>query len=214
MGLVVKHRKKFVSHKKRWDKKTITDEVTLVTDYALKNKKEIRKIEHRIAKYKKIAKELNASDETKNSDLAKHFIEKLQHKGFLREDQTTLDDVLDLKVRDVLERRLSNLVYKNQLARTPKQARQFVVHGHVRVGGKLVTSPSALISLSEEAELSFNENSELANPEHPERNLEAQQGLKDAMKEMEETPVVENNGPDFEEKEAILEDEETPEDKD
>ncbi len=43
MGLVVKHRKKYISKKKRWDKKTITDEKVIVRDYAIGNKKELRR---------------------------------------------------------------------------------------------------------------------------------------------------------------------------
>lgn len=211
MGLIVKHRKKYVSHKKRWDKETIVDEVALVQDYALKNKKEIRKVEFMISKYKKIAKELNQTEETKNSEAATKFLAKLHSKGFLSDDANTLDDVLDIKVRNVLERRLSNLVYKRQLSRTPSQARQFVVHRHVLIGGKLIDSPSYLVSVEEEAQISFRGKSSLADENHPERNLEVQQGLKDELKKMEETPVVENNGPNADEAEAKMDDEEQDE---
>ena len=70
MGLPKKHRKKFSSHKKRWDKNTIVEEEVLVKDYCLKNKKEIRKIEFKLSKYKKVAKSLNMTIQTKESEQA------------------------------------------------------------------------------------------------------------------------------------------------
>ena len=42
----------------------------------------------------------------------------------------------------ILESRLDNVVYRAGLARTRRQARQFVVHGHFLVNGKKVDIPS------------------------------------------------------------------------
>lgn len=209
MGLPVKHRKNFVSHKKRWDKQTIVDEAALVKDYALKNKKEIRRIELSISKYKKIAKELNRDEDTKNSLQAKNFIEKLKLKGILNASAQSLDEVLDINIRDVLERRLSNVVYKMKLARTPKQARQFVVHRHVLVDGNVITAPSYLVSVPEEAKVEFREFSALSDENHPERKIEAH-GLDEEQDELKTIPEKEK-GPDFDKKEAILDDEEQDE---
>jgi small subunit ribosomal protein S4 len=41
-----------------------------------------------------------------------------------------------------LERRLDNVVYRLGFASTRAQARQFITHGHVRVGGRKVDRPS------------------------------------------------------------------------
>ncbi len=172
MGLPIKHRKKYVFHKKRWNKQVIVDEAVLVRDYALKNKKEIKKAEFEIGKYKKIAKSLNRNATLKESEQARHFIEKLKERGFLNVDATSLDEVLDIKVREILERRLSNIVYKLKLARSPKQARQFIVHKHVMVGGQLISSPSYSVSLAEEPTVQFISNSSLADEEHPERKIQ------------------------------------------
>ena len=62
----------------------------------------------------------------------------------------TLDDVLSLTVRDILSRRLQSVVAAKHMARTPKQARQFIVHGHVKVNGKRVNAPSYLVPFEEE----------------------------------------------------------------
>lgn len=211
MGGLVKHRKKYVSHKKRWDKKVIVDEAVLVNDYALKNKKEIRKVELEISKIKKIAKELNRSAQTKESETAKNFVEKLKNNGYLNSDATSLDEVLDIKLRNLLERRLTNIVYKAKLARTPVQARQFVVHRHITVNGKLVDSPSFMVPLTLEHTVSFVGNSTLADENHPERKL-ASGGIIEEIIEMEEKASIGKKS-DVD-KEAVLDDEEADEVKD
>ncbi len=62
----------------------------------------------------------------------RHYFEKASNmKG------VTGDNMLRL-----LELRLDNVVYRLGLAKTRRQARQFVVHGHVRVNGQKVDIPS------------------------------------------------------------------------
>ena len=46
----------------------------------------------------------------------------------------------------ILESRLDNVVYRAGLARTRRQARQFVVHGHFLVNGHKVNIPSYRVS--------------------------------------------------------------------
>ena len=215
MGLPVKQRKKFVSHKKRWDKNTIVSEAELVNDYALKNKKEIRKVELLISKYKKIAKELNRNSTTKESEQAKHFIETLKSRGILNPEATSLDEILDINLRDILERRLSNIIYKLKYAKTPKQARQFVVHRHVKVGGKVIDSPSYLTTLAEEASVEFSPYSALSDENHPERKL-TMTGVEEEVAVQEERAEVakvegKEQGPEFDKKEAQMDDEEQDE---
>ncbi len=53
----------------------------------------------------------------------------------------------------MLERRLDNTVYRAGLASSRAQARQFVLHGHVRVNGRKVNIPSYLVSVGEEITL-------------------------------------------------------------
>lgn len=45
----------------------------------------------------------------------------------------------------LLERRLDNVVYRLGLGASRPQARQFVLHGHIRVNGKKVNIPSYLV---------------------------------------------------------------------
>ena len=52
---------------------------------------------------------------------------------------STLDDVLGLNQEAILNRRLETMVQRKGLAMTCKQARQFIVHGHVAIDGRKVT---------------------------------------------------------------------------
>ena len=56
----------------------------------------------------------------------------------------------------MLERRLDNAVWRAGFASSRAQARQLVLHGHVRVSGKKVNIPSYLVSAGEEIALKDN----------------------------------------------------------
>lgn len=56
----------------------------------------------------------------------------------------------------LLERRLDNALYRLKMATTRTQARQIIVHGHVLVNGKKVSSPSFLVSINDEITLAPN----------------------------------------------------------
>jgi small subunit ribosomal protein S4 len=211
MGLPIKHKRNYVSHKKRWDKSTILEEAKIVEDYALKNKKEIRRIEFMLSKFKTIAKSFNSSEDGSESEDAKKFIVSLKAKGFLSAEAESLDEVLNITVRDILERRLSNIVYKLKLARSPRQSRQFVVHRHVRVLGKVMDSPSALISLAGEAAIEFRESSALSSEEHPERKLADEGIIEEVTTELEvkDDQIIEED----KKSESTLEEESSEDDK-
>ncbi len=50
---------------------------------------------------------------------------------------------------NLLERRLDNTLYRLKMAVSREQARQIIVHGHVHVNGRRVSSPSYLVSVSD-----------------------------------------------------------------
>ena len=49
----------------------------------------------------------------------------------------------------LLERRLDNVVYRLGFSSSLAQARQLVLHGHIEVGGKIVTIPSYLLEVGQ-----------------------------------------------------------------
>jgi small subunit ribosomal protein S4 len=72
--------------------------------------------------------------------------------GLVKED-STLDDVLNLKVTDLLSRRLQTVIQKKANIKSPYLARQAVVHGHVMIGDRTVTVPSYTVPVEEENEV-------------------------------------------------------------
>lgn len=76
--------------------------------------------------------------------------QKVKHMYGLREKQfrnvfekaTRMEGTPGENLLSLLERRLDNVVYRLKMAMSVTQARQMIVHGHVLVNGKKVTSPS------------------------------------------------------------------------
>ena len=89
--------------------------------------------------------------------------------GMLPLEGAGLDDVLALDVEAVLQRRLQTLVYVKGLANTPRQARQFIVHGHMAVGPRRVDIPGYLVRREEEDAIVYDPRSPVASDLHPAR---------------------------------------------
>jgi small subunit ribosomal protein S4 len=96
------------------------------------------------------------------------LLTRLKKLGVLQET-AVLDDVLDLSLEDLLERRLQTLVYRKTLSKTVHQARQLVTHGHITLEGRTVTVPGYIVSREEEKALTYALESQLANAAHPTR---------------------------------------------
>lgn len=140
---------KYETPRKQWDTDRISTESKLVSEYGLKN---IRELWVALAELKKVRREarrlLSVGDE--GVEESKKVIGKLARLG-IGTNVDTLDKILTLDVRDFLERRLQTRVLKRGLARTTKQARQLIVHGFVAVNGRKVTSPSYMVPVELEA---------------------------------------------------------------
>ena len=70
-------------------------------------------------------------------------------------NEATLDDVLNLKATDLLARRLQTIVSKKLGFKTPYQARQAVIHGHIMIGDRKVDIPSYTVTVEEEDSVHF-----------------------------------------------------------
>ncbi len=102
------------------------------------------------------------------------MLRRLARLGLLPMEGATLDDVLSLKMEDVLGRRFQTVAYLRGLSNTVKQARQLIVHGHIAIGDRKVTIPGYLVKKDEEEGITYHSKSELANEAHPARpSLEA-----------------------------------------
>jgi small subunit ribosomal protein S4 len=143
----------------------IAEESDLVSRYGLKNKQELWRAQSELRNFRREARRLLGQTGDVSGE---EFVSRLQRLGVLS-TQEGLDDVLSLDVTDVLERRLQTLVYRDGLANTVGQARQFVSHGHITVDGARVTEPSYKVPADEEDALAFDERSELTDELHPAR---------------------------------------------
>jgi len=168
MGDPRKIRKKYEAPTHPWQKERIADEKKLLKEYGLKNKKEIWRMETLLKKFKDQVKALASRVDEQSRLEEKQLVNRLISLGLLTQG-APLDTVLSLELKDVLERRLQTLLVKKRLARTMRQARQFITHGHVLVNKKKVTFPSYIVNLKEESLIEFVPTSTLSKEDHPER---------------------------------------------
>lgn len=155
-----------------WEAERIKTENELLKKYGLKNKKELWRSQYALRRFRQRARELQALVRTGNKQAEKEreqLLRRLGRLGLLPLEGTTLDDVLALDVEALLSRRLQTLTFLKGLAFTPRQARQFIVHGHVSVGGRRVTIPGYLVSRQEENVILYDERSPIASDLHPVR---------------------------------------------
>ncbi len=180
MGYPGKNHKQYQTPKRPFEKTRIEEENRLMIEYGLRNKREVWKAASHLRRYRKAARDLlalmstgtdRALFEAKKAELIGH----LQRTGLLGPD-ADIDNVLSLKVQNQLERRLQTLVHRQGLARSPKQARQMITHGHIAIGGKRVSIPGYKVSRSEETEISYYRRSPVANDDHAERARIARTG--------------------------------------
>jgi small subunit ribosomal protein S4 len=149
----------------------IAGEHDLVGRYGLENKEELWRAQSELRSMRREARQLlgrTQGDPEAAAERGQEFLTRLKRYGILDEEDG-LDDILSLEINDVLERRLQTIVYRNGLANTPAQARQFISHGHVLVGGQRVQIPSYKVEIAEETTIEFDESSPLADELHPER---------------------------------------------
>ena len=164
-----------------WRGERIKSETETCKLYGLKNKRELWKAQAALRNLRTQSKNLQArvrlNDEQAEleSDL---LLKKLARMGLLPMDGSTLDDVLGLSSEALLNRRLQTLVQRKGLATTPKQARQFITHGHIAISGRRVTVPSYRVARVEEQEISYYGPSPFTNDVHPERSRIARTGMR------------------------------------
>jgi len=168
MGDPKKLKKKYTPSRHPWKSSEIEESKQLRKEYGLGTRKEVLIAQSFLKKYKDIAKRLIADRSEQGAKEKVQMLEKLQKLGLISVDAKT-DEVLSLTVKDVLNRRIQSILYQKGLARSMKQARQFIVHHHVTLDGKDITSPSYLLTLENESKLRFRNKSSLFDENHPER---------------------------------------------
>ncbi|MFO8109123.1 MAG: 30S ribosomal protein S4 [Thermoplasmata archaeon] len=165
-------RKKYQNPPHPWQADRIKVENDYMRHYGLKNKKEFWKAKSNLKRIRGQARHLQArlrygdKQATKEID---ELLSMLHQKGYLVGENIGINDVLNLEVENILNRRLQTVVFNRGLARSPNQARQFITHGHIRIKDRRVNIPSYTVNREDEAALEYHDNSPLKDELHPER---------------------------------------------
>ena len=152
MGDIKKQKKKFSKPSHPWQKDRIEAEKEMLKQYGLRRKYEIWKIDSLLRKFLNRAKTIIAQRTVQSEFEKKQMLDRLYSLGLLKQG-SRVEDVLNLTIKDLMERRLQTLVARKQLARTMLQARQFITHENVAIGAKKITAPSYLVSVQEELQI-------------------------------------------------------------
>ena len=147
-----KIRKKFKRPKSPWNMARIKEERKIMREYGLKRNKEMLLAYEILREFRQRARNLIAE---KDKEKEKVLIEKMFKVGILTKKESSLDDVLALDVRSILDRRLQTLVFRKGFVKTPMQARQLIVHGHISVAGRKTGFPSYLVPVEEERKITL-----------------------------------------------------------
>ncbi len=150
MGDPKKPRKKWERPGHPWIKERLLEEMELLGKYGLRNKREIWKAQTLLRRIREKAKALLSLPPEIRAAREAELIRKLYHMGLLESESATIDEILGLTTEHVLERRLQTIVYRKGFARTIHEARQLIVHGHIAIAGRRVTSPGYLVTREEE----------------------------------------------------------------
>ena len=158
------------------------DELKTLGTFGLKTKQELWKTQTELSRVRLQARSLLALRQDERKRKEPILMQSLTKIGLV-DQSSTLDDVLNLQVNDLLSRRFQTMVQRKLFFKTPYQARQAIVHGHVMIGDSVITIPSYTVKTEEEnkihltPESHFNEmlsepESDLGSPET--ENLEIQ----------------------------------------
>jgi len=169
----------------------IMDELKTLGTFGLKTKRELWKTQTELSRVRLQARSLLALRQDERERKEPILMQSLSKIGLVNED-STLDDVLNLQVTDLLSRRLQTIAQRKLYFKTPYQARQAIVHGHVMIGDGVVTIPSYIVKTDEEAKIHlipesrFNETlskpeSDLGSPET--ENLESETSVQSENEE-------------------------------
>jgi small subunit ribosomal protein S4 len=158
------------------------EELKTLGTFGLRTKRELWKAHTKLSSVRHQARSLLALQQDVREEKEPILMKSLAKIGLVS-NESTLDDVLNLEVTDLLTRRLQTLVFKKFGFKTPYQARQAVVHGHIMIGDRIVNIPSYIVTTAEEDGIQFTPESKF--PEILEKSKESQV---ETSPDVEETP--------------------------
>lgn len=155
------HSKTYVTPRRPYEKERLDQELKLIGQFGLRNKREVWRVKYTLAKIRKAARELLTLDEKDPRRLfqGNALLRRLVRIGVLDESRMKLDYVLGLRIEDFFERRLQTQVLKQGLAKSIHHARVLIRQRHIRVRKQVVNVPSFVVRLDSEKHIDFSLNS-------------------------------------------------------
>jgi small subunit ribosomal protein S4 len=136
------------------------EELQTLGTFGLRTKRELWKAHTELSRVRKQARSLLALTQKIRAEKEPILLKSLARIGLISND-ATLDDVLNLKPTDLLARRLQTIVSNKLGFKTPYQARQAVIHGHIMVGDRKIDIPSYTVKVAEEDSVHFTPESKI-----------------------------------------------------
>ncbi|EFO16154.1 40S ribosomal protein S9 [Loa loa] len=149
--------KVYKSPRRPFEKERLDQELKLIGEFGLRNKREVWRVKYTLAKIRKAARTLLTLEEKDPRRLfeGNALLRRLVRIGVLSEDRMKLDYVLGLRVEDFLERRLQTQVFKLGLAKSIHHARVLIRQKHIRVRRQIVNVPSFIVRLDSQKHIDF-----------------------------------------------------------
>ena len=152
MGDPRKPKKTYSRPRRMWTSDQLSAELYLVGTYGLRNKRELWNAQTEVARFRNQARALLSLSTEARHEKETQLLNYLNRLGLVNEG-ATLDDILNLKIEDLLERRLQNIIMRKIGSKSPYFSRQVVVHNHVSIGNRFVNLPGYLVKKNEEQQI-------------------------------------------------------------
>jgi len=136
------------------------EELKTLGTFGLRTKRELWKAHTELSRVRHQARSLLALRQEIREEKEPILMKSLARIGLVSSG-ATLDDVLNLNANDLLSRRLQTIVTKKFGFKTPYQARQAVIHGHIMIGERKVDIPSYTVTVAEEDSIHFTPESKI-----------------------------------------------------
>jgi small subunit ribosomal protein S4 len=161
------------------------EELKTLGTFGLRTKRELWKAHTELSRVRHQARSLLALRQEVREEKEPILMKSLARIGLVSSD-ASLDDVLNLNVNDLLARRLQTIVSKKLGFKTPYQARQAVIHGHIMIGKRKIDIPSYTVTVGEEGDIHFAPESKI--PEMLEKTKPKTEAVETPVEAV-ETPV-------------------------
>ncbi|KAG0418734.1 40S ribosomal protein S9 [Dictyocoela roeselum] len=152
--------KKLKVPRRPYDRERLIEEMKLIGEFGLRNKKELWKIQNMCDNMKRRARDLLISNDEKEFIVCgRALLNNLLKLGIFADIDLksksdiskNLEQALDLTAKDFLKRRLQHCVYAQGIASSVHQARSMIYHRHIAVKGAIVDCPGFLVNRDSEA---------------------------------------------------------------